>query len=61
LSKSCLELVVNQKLLTMCYFSIKSGEGGWGGRAKSGSKAFGDYIVVSRRQKIRKTLEKLSS
>jgi hypothetical protein len=36
-------------LLTMCYFSIKSGEGG---RAKSGSKAFGDYFVVSRRQKI---------
>jgi hypothetical protein len=38
----------------MCYFSIKSGEGGWGGwggRAKSGSKAFGDYFVVSRRQK----------
>jgi hypothetical protein len=25
--------------------------GGWGGRAKSGSKAFGDYFVVSRRQK----------
>jgi hypothetical protein len=24
---------------------------GWGARAKSGSKAFGDYFVVSRRQK----------
>jgi hypothetical protein len=47
LSKSCLELVVD-----MCYFSIKSVEGGWGGRAKSGSKAFGDYFVVSRRQKM---------
>jgi hypothetical protein len=26
---------------------------GWeGGRAKSGSKAFGDYFVISRRQKV---------
>jgi hypothetical protein len=25
-------LVVNRKLLTMCYFSIKSGEGGVGGQ-----------------------------
>jgi hypothetical protein len=25
--------------------------GGWGGGAKSGSKAFGDYFVVSQRQK----------
>jgi hypothetical protein len=31
LSKSCLELVVNKFFLTMCYFSIKSGEGGEGG------------------------------
>jgi hypothetical protein len=26
--------------------------GGWGGGAKSGSKAVGDYFVVSRRQKV---------
>jgi hypothetical protein len=45
---SCLESGVNGKLLTVCYFSIKSGVCG---RAKSGSKAFGDYFVVSRRQK----------
>jgi hypothetical protein len=32
LSKSCLELGVNRKLVTMCYFSIKSGEGGVGGQ-----------------------------
>jgi hypothetical protein len=27
---------------------------GWGGGAKSGSKAFGNYFVVSRRQKYTK-------
>jgi biotin operon repressor len=60
LSKSCQKVAkvvkklsrigCESKLLTMCYFSIKSGEGWWvewGGRAKSGSKAFGNYFVVA--------------
>jgi hypothetical protein len=58
LSKSCLSCkkVVNQKLLTMCYFSIKSGEGGVGGeggRAKSGSKAFGELLCSQPKAKRR--------
>jgi hypothetical protein len=44
LSKSCLELGVNRKLLTMCYFLIKSGEGGEAG----GPGGVGGQKVVPR-------------
>jgi hypothetical protein len=48
--QSCLELGWNRKFIDHVLFLNKVwGEvGGW---AKSGSKAFGDYFVVSRRQK----------
>jgi hypothetical protein len=61
----CVTFVTN--IIVMCHWSsnvsyeafyepisIKSGEGWVGGVrwAKSGSKAFGDYFVVSQRQKV---------
>jgi predicted lipoprotein with Yx(FWY)xxD motif len=42
---------VDKKLSKSCQKSCQKSWEGWGGRAKSGSKAFGDYFVVSQRQK----------
>jgi hypothetical protein len=38
---------------------VWGGWGGWGGRAKRGSKAFGNYFVVSRRQKGRAIIKRV--
>jgi hypothetical protein len=41
---------------------VWGGWGGWGGgRTKSGSKAFGDYFVVSQRQKEAKSRNKMAT